>query len=55
MKYLREALAIVSDQAFAYHSNAITSEYFTWVKDIIGNYDLAGDMEIASNLMNKMI
>ncbi len=49
MKDLKEALATMSDQTFAYHSNEIKKDFANWVRDVIGDYELARDLERASN------
>lgn len=49
IKDLKEALATMSDQTFAYHSNNIKKDFSNWVRDIVGDYNLARDLEMVSN------
>jgi len=49
MRELKEALAAMSDQTYAYHSNAIKNDFSHWVRDIIGDDKLANDMESAAS------
>jgi hypothetical protein len=47
MKELRDALTLMSDETFSYHSNAFKKDFSAWVKDIVGDEKLAKDMETA--------
>ncbi len=47
MKELGEALAAISDETFAYHSNPERKDFSNWVRDIIGDEKLAKDLENA--------
>jgi len=49
MKELAEALATMTDETFAYHSNAEKKDFSNWVRDIIGDEKLAKDVGKASN------
>ncbi|MBM2824459.1 MAG: hypothetical protein HW402_123 [Dehalococcoidales bacterium] len=49
MPELGEALTTMSDETFAYHSNAEKQDFSNWVKDIIGDEKLAGDLAKASS------
>jgi predicted Zn-dependent protease len=49
MKDLMEALANMSDQNFAYHSNALKKDFSNWVRDILEDEKLAEDLEKAAN------
>jgi hypothetical protein len=49
LKELKEALAGMSDQTFAYHSNAIKKDFSNWIKYVIGDEQLAEDLENATN------
>jgi hypothetical protein len=49
MKDLKEALSTMSDHTFAYHSNDIRKDFANWVRDIIGDYDLARDLDTVTN------
>jgi hypothetical protein len=50
MNELKEALAVISDQTFAYHANDSKNDFATWVKDIIGDEKLASDLQ---NVVNR--
>ena len=45
MKDLAEAMARMTDATFAYHSNAEKRDFSNWVRDIIGDYELAKELE----------
>jgi len=45
MKELGEALAIMDDETFAYHSNTERKDFSNWMADIIGDKKLAKDLE----------
>ncbi len=47
MKELGEALAAISDETFAYHSNPERKDFSNWVRDVIGDEKLARDLENA--------
>jgi hypothetical protein len=49
MKDLKDALAAMSEQTFAYHSNDIKKDFSNWTRDILGDEKLAKDLEGASN------
>ncbi len=49
MKDLKDGLANMSDQDFAYHSNDVKKDFSKWVRDIIGDEKLAYDLEMASS------
>jgi hypothetical protein len=49
LRDLVDALANMSDQTFAYHSNAIKKDFSNWVRDILEDDKLAGSLERASN------
>ncbi len=49
MKDLMDALANMSDQNFAYHSNEVKKDFSNWVRDILEDEKLAGDLEKANN------
>lgn len=44
MKELEEALANMTDETFAYHSNEEKKDFSNWVKDVIGDDKLARDL-----------
>ena len=45
MRELGEALATMTDETFAYHSNAEKKDFSNWLKDVIGDEKLAKDIE----------
>jgi hypothetical protein len=47
MKELLEALAVMANEIFAYHSNSEKKDFSNWVRDIIGDEKLAKDLENA--------
>jgi hypothetical protein len=47
MKELLEALAVMANEIFAYHSNSEEKDFSNWVRDIIGDEKLAKDLENA--------
>ena len=49
MKELGEALASMTDETFAYHSNAEKKDFSKWVREIIGDEKLARDLEKSLN------
>ena len=49
MKELTEALTTMTDETFAYHSNAEKKDFSNWVRDIIGDEKLAKDLEKATS------
>jgi len=46
---LGEALASMSDETFAFHSNAEKNDFANWVRDIIGDEKLARDLTKSHN------
>ncbi|MFH0914448.1 MAG: hypothetical protein V1849_04065 [Chloroflexota bacterium] len=49
LKELEEALVTMTDDTFAYHSNEQKSDFASWVKDIIGDEQLADELRRAHN------
>ena len=49
MKELEEALANMTDETFAYHSNEEKKDFSNWVKDVIGDDKLARDLQKSQN------
>jgi hypothetical protein len=52
LKNLRElcdALAVMSDDTFAYHVNAAKNDFYNWVRDVIKDETLAADLLTAAN------
>jgi hypothetical protein len=49
LRELKDALTGMSDQTFAYHSNAIKKDFSNWIKYVIGDEQLAEDLENATN------
>jgi hypothetical protein len=48
LKDLKEAIAFMSDEAYAYHSNEVKMDFANWVRDVIGDEQLAKDLEKAT-------
>ncbi len=46
---LAEGLAAMSDETFAYHSNLERQDFSKWVRDVIGDEQLAIDLMRATN------
>ncbi len=44
---LKEALAIMSDHTFAFHSNDIKKDFSHWIRDVVGDEKLAENLETA--------
>jgi hypothetical protein len=49
MEDLKDALAAMTDQTFAFHSNEVKKDFSNWVREVIGDEKLAKDLEKASN------
>ncbi len=49
IKELKEALAIMSDHTFAYHSNEAKKDFSNWIRDVVGDEKLANNLESASD------
>lgn len=49
LRELCDALGAMSDEAFAYHVNAAKNDFHNWVKDVIKDETLAGDLLKAAN------
>jgi len=49
MKDLMDALANMSDQNYAYHSNAVKKDFSNWVRIILEDEKLAEDLEKVTN------
>jgi len=47
VKELGEALATMTDETFAYHSNSEKKDFSNWVRDVVGDEKLAKDLENA--------
>jgi len=47
IKELRDALAVMSDQTFYYHSNEEKKDFSKWVRDVVGDEKLAENLEVA--------
>ena len=45
MKELGEALALMADETFAYHSSTEKKDFSNWLADVIGDKKLAKDLE----------
>ena len=46
---LANALANMSDETFAYHSNSEKGDFSTWVREAVGDDKLANDLRKASS------
>jgi hypothetical protein len=49
MPELAEALATMSDETFAYHSNVQKQYFSNWIREIMGDKDLAKRLEKAAS------
>jgi hypothetical protein len=49
LRELRDAFAIMSEDTFAYHVNTAKNDFCNWVRDIIKDDTLAGDLVKAAN------
>ena len=47
IKELKDALATMSDQTFRYHSNEVKKDFSKWVRDVVGDENLAVNLETA--------
>jgi hypothetical protein len=48
MAELQAALAVMTDETFAYHNNAVKKDFSTWVRDVMGDAKLTQDLEKAT-------
>lgn len=46
---LAEGLKIMSDETFTYHSNLEKHDFSNWIRDIIGDEQLADDLAMVSS------
>ncbi len=44
LQEMESALKDMSDDTFRYHANETKNDFSTWVKDVIGDEKLAGDL-----------
>jgi hypothetical protein len=49
LRELAEGLEAMSDETFAYHSNLEKQDFSNWVRDIVGDEELANDLAKATN------
>lgn len=49
VRELAEGLEAMSDETFAYHSNLEKQDFSNWVRDIVGDEELANDLAKATN------
>ncbi|OGN96092.1 MAG: hypothetical protein A2Z77_09210 [Chloroflexi bacterium RBG_13_51_36] len=49
LRELAEGLKAMSDETFAYHSNLQKQDFSNWVRDVIGDEELANDLAKAGN------
>ena len=47
IRELKDALATMSDQTFRYHSNEVKQDFSNWVRDVVGDGNLAVNLETA--------
>jgi hypothetical protein len=47
IRQLGEALAMMSDQTFSYHSNGKKKDFSKWIRDVVGDEKLAQALELA--------
>jgi hypothetical protein len=45
LQELDDALREISDETFSYHLNETKNDFRNWVRDVIGDEKLAGDLE----------
>ena len=48
MPELETALKEMSEETFSYHSNEIKNDFSNWVRDVIGDEKLAGDLWVST-------
>ena len=46
---LAEGLVAMSDDTFAYHSNLEKHDFSNWIRDVVGDEQLADDLEKAAS------
>jgi hypothetical protein len=46
---LAEGLATMSDETFEYHSNLVKHDFSNWVRDVIGDQQLADNLAWSTN------
>jgi hypothetical protein len=51
---LAEGLAAMSDETFAYHSNLGKQDFSNWVRDVIGDEQLANDLAKATSKLQAV-
>jgi hypothetical protein len=49
LRELAEGLEAMSDETFAYHSNPEKQDFSNWVRDVIGDQELASDLAKATS------
>ena len=49
LKELRDAFAVMSEDTFAYHVSEAKNDFHNWVRDVIKDEALAGDLLKAAN------
>jgi hypothetical protein len=49
LRELGGALAVMSDQTFTYHSNDEKKDFSNWIRDVIGDKNLAQTLESATS------
>lgn len=51
LRELEDALGTMSDDTYACHTNAKKNDFSNWVRDVIGDAKLSGDLRKAANKM----
>lgn len=49
LKDLSDALSMMTDETYAYHCNGERQDLSNWVRNIIGDVELADDLELATS------
>ena len=49
MKDLADGLAAMSEEIYAYHASTERNDFCNWVRDVIGDGDLAGKLALATS------
>jgi hypothetical protein len=52
LRELEDALGTMSDDTYACHANAEKNDFSNWVRDVIGDAKLGGDLRKAANKMH---
>jgi hypothetical protein len=55
MRELKDALTYMSEETYAYHSNAFKKDFSNWIRDIVGDEKLAKDLEAAPTRQDALM